>query len=64
MSYNLTKGDREMIRAAGGTLDGAGMAVLEAGVTERLSALVDSGVVQGITRNHIRAAVTQELSKR
>jgi hypothetical protein len=61
MSIELTKSDIEMISA--GDLDGPGVEALKAGVIARLTNLIESGVVDAISRNHVRAAVTAELAK-
>jgi hypothetical protein len=59
----LSKDDKAMIREASRGLNGADAVNFESAVMARLQALLDSGTVPSITRNHIRAACTAELSK-
>jgi hypothetical protein len=59
---NLSKDDRALIRASAHGLDGPATDNLEAAVTARLVKLIESGIVTGIGRNHLRAAITAELA--
>jgi hypothetical protein len=60
---NLSKSDKVMIRLAAGGLNGAEVANLEDKVAARLQADLNAGVIKAVTRNHLRAAITAELSK-
>ena len=53
-----------MVREAARGLNGPDAAKFEDAVIARLQVWLDSGVVQQITRNHIRTACAQELAKR
>ena len=59
----LNKEDRALVREAARGLNGADAANFESAVIARLQQLLDSGVVSGITKNHVRAACTAELSR-
>jgi len=63
MTIQLDKNDLAMIHASGHGLDTAGMQALEAGVIARLTKLIESGVVDAISRNHVRSAITAELNR-
>jgi hypothetical protein len=52
-----------MIRHAAAGLNGSEITNLENKVAERLQADLDAGVIKAVTRNHLRAAITAELSK-
>ena len=51
-----------MIREAARGMDGIDAKNFDAAVKARLQELLDSGVVASITKNHIRAACSQELA--
>ena len=59
----LNKDERAMVREAARGMNGASAANFESAVIARLQELLDGGVVHAITRNHVRAACTAELSK-
>ena len=59
---SLSKENKAMIRAAGIGFDGDSYSHFENAIIARLQALLDSGVVHQISKNHIRAACTQELA--
>jgi hypothetical protein len=59
----LNKDERAMVREAVRGTNGADAANSERGVIARLQELLDSGVIQKITKNHIRAACTTELAR-
>jgi len=63
VTVQLSKSDLEIIRVAAGDLDGAGVARLEVGVISRLTKALDSGVIEAVTKNTLRAAITAELGK-
>jgi hypothetical protein len=56
----ISKGIDAMIRESSRGMDGADAANFDAAVRARLHELLDSGVVASITKNHIRAACSQE----
>jgi hypothetical protein len=58
----LSKQDLAQIRASAGDLDGAGVAELEVRVFARLQKALDSGLIEGVTKNTLRAAITAELA--
>jgi hypothetical protein len=62
LSYNLSDADRELIRHAAGSMNGAAAANFESAVVARLQELLDSGVVHAITKNHVRAACSAQLA--
>ena len=59
----LSKDDRDMVRAGAGDLDTAGVQVLEAGVVSRLTQMIERGEISHVTRNNLRAAITLERGK-
>ena len=59
----LNKEDKTTVREAARGMNGANAANFESAVVARLKELLDSGVVPSITKNHIRAACTAELSR-
>ncbi|WP_027528017.1 hypothetical protein [Bradyrhizobium sp. Ec3.3] len=63
MSYSLSDADKQMIRHAAGNLNGSQVTTLQTAVAARLQADLDAGKIKAVTRNHLRAACTAELSK-
>jgi hypothetical protein len=59
----LNKDERAMVREAARGMNGAEAANFESEVIARLQQLLDSGVINHITKNHIRAACTIELTR-
>jgi hypothetical protein len=59
----LNKEDKAMVLEAARGLNGAAATDFENAVIARLQELLDSGVVHAITKNHVRAACTAELSR-
>jgi hypothetical protein len=59
----FNKDDRAMVREAARGLNGAGAANFETAVIARLQAALDSGVIHAISKNHVRAAITVEVSR-
>jgi len=59
----LSDRDKQMIRHASGDLNGAAVTNLQNAVAARLQADLDAGLIKAVTRNHVRAAVTKELSR-
>jgi hypothetical protein len=60
---NFSKADKAMIRHAAAGLNGSEIANLENKVAARLQADLDAGVMRAVTKNHLRAAITGELSR-
>jgi hypothetical protein len=58
----LSKQDRAMIRESARGMNGAAAANFESAIIARCQELLDNDVVQQITKNHVRAAITAELA--
>ena len=52
-----------MVREAARGMNGADAANFESAVIARLQGLLDSGTLPSLTRNHIRAACSEELAR-
>jgi hypothetical protein len=63
MAFTLNDDDKAMLRASAYGINTAGVQSLETAVTARLNALLDSGTVSAITKNHVRSAITTEMAK-
>ncbi|MCW2069703.1 UNVERIFIED_ORG: hypothetical protein M2195_000914 [Bradyrhizobium japonicum] len=59
----MSDGDKAMIRHAAGNLSGAAVVDLQNAVAARLQADLDAGLIKAVTKNHVRAACTAELSR-
>ncbi|WP_156928591.1 hypothetical protein [Bradyrhizobium sp. th.b2] len=60
----LSKPDKAMIRAAAGDRDTAGVQNLEAKVVALLTKQVGNGTLSHVTKNNMRAAITQVTGAR
>jgi hypothetical protein len=52
-----------MIRHAAGAMNGSQVSTLQTAIAARLQADLDAGEIRAVTRNHVRAATTTELSR-
>lgn len=59
----LDKNDKAMVREAARGLNGAAAANFESAVIARLQEALDAGLIDRVTKNHVRAACTAELSR-
>jgi hypothetical protein len=59
----LTKSDKALVREAARGLNGADAANFESAVIARLQRQLDDGTIDHVTKNHVRAACSAELTR-